>query len=237
MADSPNKLLYGIIELNNNTKEWCCNVIRNENSDAMPISFDGLLDEYDLPYDIICRSDDKYDRVINAFGSYDINTVREFIGDESVIKHLRAKNDWTIICNSLSYSISTLISDEYLKAIYDNNVSLGDLLTDDGINIICGNLMSMITRKNFMPKEEEFAKLFERDGSLDNYTAESLAGCYMLKLIFDNEKGNHAFDVIKGVFIHNGGMRHPFIKDLMVKDKMGKEAVSYSTSVKKGSPF
>ena len=234
-ADSPNKLMYGIIEYNNETKEWGCNVVRNESSDPVPVSFDCLLDVFDLPYDIICRSDSKYDRVVNAFGSYDITTVKKFIGEEDVLKRLIKKTDSYTIFNSINYSMVNLVSDEYLKAIYENNVTLCDLLTNEQMCVLFDGLINMVVRRNTLPTDEDFKLLFKRDGSLDASTAESLAGCYMLNLIVGNEKSPEIFKILNDRIVRVRGLKNAFLKELITRiNSNNQEQVSISSS-KNGS--
>jgi hypothetical protein len=212
--DTPNKLLYGIIEYNEKTKEWYCNVIRNEQSDPMPITFDSLLDEYELPYDIICRADDKYSRIINAFASYDLNTVKKLIADKEIVKLLKDKTDSYTIYNSIFYTIETLVSDEYIKTIYENGLSLYDFLTNEQISCICDMLINKLTRVNILPENSDYEALLKRDGSIDNMRAEALAGCYILNMIIANEKNSETLNLIKNRVISNAKhTQNAFLKE------------------------
>jgi len=128
----PYKVVISCIVRNGYEDKTMCNILSNGQI-LEESSIDTFLNEYNLPFDTICRVDDKYAAFFSAFKSYNIPVVEELIKDEDikdVLLSLRKKDGdslaselFGIICRS----IQTYHSSAFLDLFYKNGLKLCDV--------------------------------------------------------------------------------------------------------------
>ena len=128
----PDKVVISCIVRNGYEDKTNCNILSNgqviEDS-----SIDMLLNEYNLPFDTICRVADKYTIFFSAFKSYNMPVVEELIQDEDIkgkLLSLMKSGDDSLITelfNILCRSIQTYHSSAILDLFYKNGLKLCDV--------------------------------------------------------------------------------------------------------------
>ena len=187
MAESPDRILFGVLEFDETKKEYYCDTVRNADCDIVPYSFDSLLDDFGLPYDIISRADDKYDRFLFAFSNYDLSSVKKLITEKGVINGIKKREDCYTLFESFQYVTFSLNSDEYLKVLYNNGLSLFDVFTNDQIMTLCDVLYHRIARKNMPSKFMGYEALLKRDNEFSPEDGETISACYIAETIIKHE--------------------------------------------------
>lgn len=191
-----NRILFsGIFKLSAHEEKptQLCNL---NGSCGLGLSFNSMLEEYDLPYDTICRIDDKYQKTIDAFYSYNINLLNKYLKDETVLNELRKNGNLSSIITESLFNINTL---DILLTIYDNNVTLLDIMSAKQVNSILASLiyesLSIASAYNYhFPTEEEFSLL--HSGRITDSNKLKLIGYSMaLKLICVNESNCDIFGI------------------------------------------
>lgn len=190
-----NRLLFVGVNWDNSVKEerptkvfnLCVNVETN-------IPFDNLLEEYNLPYNIICRTENKIERFIGAFSTYNIQLVDTLLKDKDLVNTLKAsKNTLANHYNIDSYVNNSIFNGytiDMLKVLYDNNVMLSDIMNSRSIDSILSNLIyeigNLCTNPN-PPTQSEMELLFSKNRF--SYDKCKFIGFYMAAdLILKHEK-------------------------------------------------
>lgn len=190
-----NRLLFVGVNWDNSVKEerptkvfnLCVNVETN-------IPFDNLLEEYNLPYNIICRTENKIERFIGAFSTYNIQLVDTLLKDKDLVNTLKAsKNTLANHYNIDSYVNNSIFNGytiDMLKVLYDNNVMLSDIMKSRSIDSILSNLIyeigNLCTNPN-PPTQSEMELLFSKNRF--SYDKCKFIGFYMAAdLILKHEK-------------------------------------------------
>lgn len=229
LAESPDRLFFGILEFDENKKEYYCDTVRNADCDIVPYSFDSLLDDFGLPYDIISRADDKYDRFLFAFSNYDLSSVKKLITEKRVINGIKEKEDCYALFESFQYVTFSLNSDEYLKVIYDNGLSLFDIFTDDQIITLADVLYNRIARKNIPSKFMGYEALLKRDNEFSPEDGETLSACYIAEIIIKHECKIHPENIFIGRLINRLPKSNNFRKK--ITDEMAISSVAKSDRI------
>lgn len=184
-----------------------CEGVYNERSERVDIDFDDILDELNLPYTTIRRTDDKDLRFSQAFFSFKINEIKAYLKDDEnllqkvIMKHLVGKSD---LLRLLIKSINTYASFDYLELYYSlvpslyNLFSINDLrdLTDKLINTASRTLLQGDMSWDILTDEQE--KSFY-DFSLNNQPKIcSISALIALNKILAQEQKNNteAYSVI-----------------------------------------
>jgi energy-coupling factor transporter ATP-binding protein EcfA2 len=122
-----------------------------------------LVKEFDLPYDIICRTNDVAKCFEHAFRNYDIKTVRNLISNKEIINRL--KEDRNSLFNQTSGSviydsIFNFKSFDYIDLIYENGYSLMDIISKSYLNDLLNSLSYEINNyyRQFgrLPNEKDY---------------------------------------------------------------------------------
>lgn len=170
------------------TKVFCL----NQNIDTN-ISFDNLLEEYQLPYNIICRTENKLERFVSAFSSLNVQLVDLLLKDKELVGILKKnKNQLSSRYNIESYltnSIFNVYTIDMLKVLYDNNIKLSSIMGFKYVDSILANLIYEIgglSHGSNPPTDEEMKLLFENNKFNSNKC--KFIGFYLAaKLIIEHE--------------------------------------------------
>lgn len=128
----PYKVVISCIVRNGYEDKTICNILSNGQI-LEESSIDTLLNEYNLPFDTICRVADKYTVFVSAFRSYNIPVLEELIQDKDIKDDLLSlrKNDgdssaselFGVVCRS----IQAYHSSSFLDLFYKNGLKLCDV--------------------------------------------------------------------------------------------------------------
>jgi hypothetical protein len=90
--NDPEKLVFGIINHNFDTHESSCTRLYNDRFEPIMQSFDSKVEEYGLPYDIICRTSDIVERFYSALSSLELALSKDLLKDNKVKESLMSMN-------------------------------------------------------------------------------------------------------------------------------------------------
>lgn len=172
------------------------------------IQFDSLLEEYNLPYNIICRTENKLERFISAFSSYNIQLVDSFLKDKDLINKLKTNKNFISshynIASYINNSIFNVYTIDMIKVLYDNNVMLSDLISNRYIDSMLSNLIyeiSNLSHNSNPPTSSEIEAIFNKNKF--NNDKRKFIGFYMaVDLILKHEKnivGNNTISAINDI--------------------------------------
>ena len=124
------KLQFAIIEEDGYGDEDYCIGVFNEHSLEDGANFDSLLIEFGLPYDTIRRTNNTVVRLKNALFSYNTPMIKECMKkcDGSTLKNLIDDICYEAYQDLIYRSIDDFLSFDYLNLIYDNGLTLADIM-------------------------------------------------------------------------------------------------------------
>lgn len=204
--NDPEKIVFGVIHHNFSTHESTCNRLFNERFEKLSQSFDSKLEEYGLPYDTICRTDNVIDRFYNAFLGYELSTVRDLLKDSTVINDLKRLKKTGELREAIINVTFNMVSSDYLDAIYNSGLTLFEIIgegytADFGrrlVNVLCDN------RANpDVPSSGEI-EAFQKN-EINQYPRALYIGYFLMLMKFiDYEKKPSSFiNVVVSIVEHN----------------------------------
>lgn len=226
----PNKLIFGIVYDGGSEGNYC-SCMYNETSLSVNanVNFDSKLIEFDVPYDIIRRTDDINKRARNAFTSFNVNMLMDCIKKEknclhkAMVEYFEQEN----IYHTIYQSVINFLSFDYLNIIYDNGHYLNEYMDSSYIAEILkcsfNNLKTasrQLYRNSVMEKpNEERIKAFYNE-ELKNRNDVLYVGNYLIikEIIKRENKNGTDFNRIYHKIlsnIYNSGLTGALIKELM----------------------
>lgn len=196
----PNKLQFAIIVDNGGDEDFCM-AMYNETSIMIPNQFDAKLTEFDVPYNIIRRSDNIAKRFENAFMSYDLKVVKSCMKEDPNVFKDVLKNKIGMgeeLYHVIRRTVCEILSFDYLNLFYDNGYCLSEFLDSgyvcDLFKTIISNFIHngklLYDRGDFKKIEDSDIELFYND-KIPNRTFVLYVGNYLLfKLMVEKEKGD-----------------------------------------------
>jgi hypothetical protein len=127
-ANDPEKLVFGVITHNYEEHESSCARLYNDRFEAINQSFDSKLEEYGLPYDIICRKDNVVERFYNALSSLELATAKDLIKDEKVKDSLLSCDRGNFVRDCIINVTFGYNSADYIDMFYDAGYKLCDII-------------------------------------------------------------------------------------------------------------
>lgn len=226
----PNKLVFGIIYDGGSEGNYC-SCMYNEASLSVNanVNFDSKLIEFDVPYDIIRRTDDINKRARNAFTSFNVNMLMDCIKKEknclhkAMAEYFEQENIYHVIYQS----VISFLSFDYLNIIYDNGHYLNEYMDSGYIAEILkcsfNNLKTasrQLYRNSVMekPNEERIEAFYNEE--LKNRNDVLYVGNYLIikEIIKRENKNDTDFNSIYRKIlsnIYNSGLTGALIKELM----------------------
>ena len=139
-----NKIQFGIIEEGYGDEDYCIGVF-NERSLNEGKNFDSLLIEYNLPYNIIRRTNNSIVRLRNAIASYNTPMMHEALKECStndLLNVLRNEFGMDSLYDMTLRTIRSYMSYDYLNLLYDNGLKLKDVMDFGYISSMIKNFAS-----------------------------------------------------------------------------------------------
>ena len=191
--DESERLRYSFININNRTQEESANGVFDIYGGILDDTFDSVLEEFGLPYDTICRTNDSVKRFENAFRNFDVVTVNNMIKDKSIVEAIKSDNRrsfYQISGGSLYETIFGHRSFDYINAIYDNGYRLIDFVDrkslDDILTSLVYEVSSQYRNLGRLPNEDDIKHLY--DNNRFNQRQKLLIGFYIILCkMFENE--------------------------------------------------
>jgi hypothetical protein len=197
----PNRMSVALIRRGRDKREedFCCNMM-NANMENSLNSFDLKLSQYGLPHNIIRRRSNKFTIISSMFMSGNIPDFKSAISGiskkdvrEVILDYIGCET----FCNRVSFSLTSLMTFDYLDAIYDNGIKMIDLVDESNVATIINNVVTSIishginTNKLFKtPTWEEIDKFMRCE--LDTLDETYYVGLYLaLEKIMEHEKGGN----------------------------------------------
>lgn len=193
--NDPEKLIFGIIHHNFATHESTCSKLYNDRFEAITQSFDSKLEEYGLPYDTICRTDNTVDRFYTAYAGLELATVKDLIKDKAVREDLKSQHRASLIRDMLINVTFNYSSVDYLKVFYDNGYTLSEVIgggyaSDFGRRIL--NTMCDYRANPDVPSLEDIESFSSE--RMNNYSHAMYIGYFLMLMMFiENETSGEAF--------------------------------------------
>ena len=202
--NDPNKLIFGIVSQNDETYESYVNRMYNEHFDNAGCSFDFKLAEYDLPYDIICRTDDVFNRYRNALAHMEIPIIRQLLENEDLVKAIQ-RNDNIGVSQDTYYqalydSILDYHSFDLLEAFYNKGFTMVDLMGEEYLNSLFFSIYDVMynvkqerDRNMTLPSDKEISKFAQ--GMLNSYDDTLYVGLFQaLNMLIEHERNGYMFN-------------------------------------------
>jgi predicted MPP superfamily phosphohydrolase len=207
-SNDPEKLVFGIITHNFEKHESSCARLFNDRFEPINQSFDSKLEEYGLPYDIICRKDNVVDRFYNAITSLELATAKDLLKNkdvrESLLQQERANTLFDVIVNvTFGYN-----SSDYINLFYDNGYKLGEIIGRKRIGDIARRMISNMIdathgRPLIVPSKNGIEHF--KNGLITDYNVALYVGNFlMLMKVMDNEKSPEFISRLSS-FVHDRG--------------------------------
>lgn len=206
--DDPDRLHYCFITNDSRQNEEVCTIVFNANSNESYITFDSLLEDFDMPYDTISRTNNVFKRFSNAFRNYDIKTLKKLINDENVLHGLKGDEKRTFQQTSYNViydSIFNYHSFDFINLIYDNGKTLYDFLGTKNVDDLLISLIYEINNafRGFgrVPNEKDIDMFNE--GEFNQRIRPFIAHFIILEKMIKNENhknfGNRLIEVFFGL--------------------------------------
>ena len=201
--NDPDKLIFGIVSQNDETYESYVNRMYNEHFDNAGCSFDAKLAEYDLPYDIICRTDDVFNRYRNALMHIEVPIIRQLLENKDLVKAIQRGEGIGVSCDAyyqaLYASILNYHSFDLLEAFYNKGFTLVELMGEDNVNNLFYTIYDVMynvkqerDQDMTLPTNKELSK-FEQ-GTLDSYDETLYVGMFQaLNMLIEHERNGYMF--------------------------------------------
>lgn len=198
--NDPKRLLWCIISSSNMSHQESCTQLFDANGKQVyGISFDRLLDENHIPYDIICRVYNEESSLVDSFISYDIKRI------DSILTSLRNKNVTKLRSRNSKYSntIPNIVENsvriyktfDFIDVIYNNGYKLCDLSKHNDIYYLIRNLLDYSTGDIECISDEDIESF--NNGKLKDNRKISIIGYMMsFKKIFSHETDMDLFKLI-----------------------------------------
>lgn len=211
-ASNTNRLLFVGVNWDSYSSEEIPSRVYNLNATDRPsITFDTLLQEYHLPYNVICRNEDKVDRFVNALLAYDAKLINTLLQDKNLVDTLLANvaviNSKCAFIDIILTSITSIYTLDILKALYNNGITLSMLTTPQKVDRLLSNLIyGLGTYGNgaTMPPTEEEKKAVFMKNKFGFNKCKFIGNYLAIELILENEKnksiiGNNTLDTINSL--------------------------------------
>lgn len=147
-STSHDKLVFGICEVNQQTGNVEVEHLYNDLCEIVKQTFDSKLEEFGLPYDIVCRDNDLYDRFLKAIVAYDFTLADSLIKFDTVRGKLNKKNDSGQLHLILHHSIHEFFSMDGIELFYRNGMRLGDVLRSQDFHNLVTSIITSLARFN-----------------------------------------------------------------------------------------
>ena len=117
------------------------------------VSFDSILKEFNLPYDIICRTEDKIRMVKDALYSYDMEMLESLFKDAILVNNIKSKKFTSIFSREDFYdrifcSLIEYRSLDLLQLIYHYGIKLTDVCCTNDVSSLIVHLLDIVLRNN-----------------------------------------------------------------------------------------
>jgi len=189
--NDPEKLVFGEIVHNYDTHESSCGRLYNERFEAIGQSFDSKLNEYGLPYDIICRTENPVDRFYSSLYSLELASAKDLIKDKKVIDSLLKTERVALVNDCLTNVTFGYNSSDYIDLFYDNGFKLSSIIGARS----AGNIARRIINNLFdgyvhiglkVPSAKEIETF--KAGSIDDYNSSFYIGSFLILMkMMENE--------------------------------------------------
>lgn len=126
--NDPERLAFGMITHNYKEHESSCSNLFNYRFEPINKSFDSMLEEYNLPYDVICRTDNTIERFYSSYYNLELASVKDLIKDKKVIDSIKEHDRSDIINEQLINVTFSYNSADYVDLFYNAGLTLSDAI-------------------------------------------------------------------------------------------------------------
>ena len=191
-----NKLQFAIIQ-NNGMDEDYCEGIYNEHALRSSESFETKLIEFNLPYDIIRRTDNTYVKIRNAFYSFNTPMLKESVKNVSKKELIKLIEDYIgeeEFYGLLNVTVHDYMSLDYIDVLYSKDIMVSEAIGYRYASELCKNLINQILisgrqidAKYNIPTDKEVEDFYEE--RIGNKHFAMYVGSYLfLNKLLDRER-------------------------------------------------
>ena len=204
--NDPEKLVFGVITHNFEEHESTCARLFNDRFEAVNQSFDSKLEEYGLPYDIICRKDNVIERFYNAVSALELATAKDLITNNKVKESIVSQERANFLRDSIINVTFGYNSADYINLFYDSGYKLSDVVgvrnSSDLARRMINNMWDVsahMGRNPYVPSAEDI-KQFHKD-ELNNYNAAMYTGNFLMlmKMLDKETNGDFVYRIANAV--------------------------------------
>lgn len=208
--DDSTKVLYGIVEKYTDGQEFVLSLY-DEYGFANEFSFEELIEDCNLPYDIIKRIDTPFNKFKTYFFGKDLKMLDKCLKNEDIVNEIKKQSNQNFcdkVQNELYYQLLDYKTFDTLNVLYDNNVKLSDLIGVTRLSnlmhkIYC-HIIESITINGEDEINEDVMNDFLNGKIVDNNDIKYQYGMYhMYQLIRDNETEENIFFKILSEYDNN----------------------------------
>ena len=210
--NDPEKIIFGLITHNFETHESSCARLFNERFDTVEQSFDSKLEEYGLPYDIICRKNNVVERFYSSLSNLELATTKDLIKEKDVLKSLKNKDNSGLVCDSITNVTFAYNSCDYINLFYDNGICISEIIGARAASDLARRMIitmfdfvrNGVIKSAFIPTESDLKDFYS--GKINDYANAMYIGNFVnLSKMVANERDNEfLLRLVMGIFdFHN----------------------------------
>ena len=218
--ENPNSIRYAKIDSFSKYDAENAFEVYDTDGNEMNITFSELIDEFDLPYDIVSRPPSLRQQIKYAFLYYDTYSMKKLLSDKETIYHVKQDDQTKVVLkNCIVRSIASAHSFEVLNIIYDCGSTLLDLIGYSHLYNLVEQLLRELQTfsKGLMPIDDDRIKQFNQQ-TLVNPQEYKFIGCSKaLSKILSSETedvSEHIINKYKGDFCFDTVCNTLFINKL-----------------------
>ena len=172
-SDDFTKLLFGVVYNINDTYETYVPTMYDEHVNMVDTDFDWICQEYDLPYDVICRTNNirfRFERYVSTFA---IPLIKELLNDNKDVidKYMTQNRCRNVVYNQITNSLLNYNSFTLIKTFYENGYTLEGLF---GLKRFEEFLYKVLS-KMLSLKHDNFSRLTNiSEGQLEAYNNDQI---------------------------------------------------------------
>lgn len=166
------RILFGKIQLINHTEEESVETIYDLTCSRGGVkSLESLLDEYELPFDVIARVFNVITVFKSACANYDLDIIASLLNNDEVKKELSKKHSKvaSILFDSISTSLFSYKSFDFINLFYERcKIKMGDVLPNYCLDRLIGALMYELHRfvvgdRYHLPNEDKMKRFYANE--------------------------------------------------------------------------
>ena len=160
--NDPTRIIFVLINKNNESVDEFPFRCYNATCECIGISFDSLLDKYNMPYDVICRTEDNMIKFKDAMINFDTNMLNKLLSDDKIKESILNKKyskfiGYSDIFDRFYISLFECRSLDLISLFYNHGITLSSLLKKCDIDSLIDHIIENVIEfgGGSIPTQEE----------------------------------------------------------------------------------